>query len=305
MSHLMQLEKQIQSIKTTKKITLAMRLIAMSLYVRIEKLHAASKTYQLKYNELLSLLTAENPTWKNKITTVTDPFDRRPLIILISSIKGLCGSFNNNIFSYFDRFIEVSQYQTPLFITIGKRATDYIENFIKKTAQGKIILSHHEISSYSIDRIINDLVRLILNPETRYSSILIYSTKFENFFVQRPIRTSIVDPYEIQKQRKDPRQLDDDAAPETPKPNTDIIWEQPSDEILKILSYSYLHAQVTPLIINSLVAEQSARFLAMEHATSNAEKYIEKLQLTYNKLRQESITKELAEITSLMGKSSQ
>ena len=52
MSHLMQLDKQIQSIKTTQKITLAMRLIAMSLYVRIEKLHIASKTYQLKYNEL-------------------------------------------------------------------------------------------------------------------------------------------------------------------------------------------------------------------------------------------------------------
>jgi F-type H+-transporting ATPase subunit gamma len=300
----MQLDKQIQSIKTTQKITLAMRLIAMSLYVRIEKLHVASKTYQLKYNELLALLTAENPTWKNPITHVTDPFDRRPLIILISSIKGLCGGFNNNIFSYFDRFIEVSQYQTPLFITIGKRATDYIENFIKKTAQGEIILSHHEISSYSIDRIINDLVRLILNPTTHYSSILIYSTKFENFFVQRPIRTSIVDPYEIQKQRKDPRQCDEETD-ENSETNAHIIWEQPSNEILKILSYSYLHAQITPLIINSLVAEQSARFLAMEHATSNAEKYIEKLQLTYNKLRQESITKELAEITSLMGKSNQ
>ena len=274
----------------------------MVLFTTSPKLHVASKQYQLRYNELLALLTAENPTWKNPITHVTDPFDRRPLIILISSIKGLCGGFNNNIFSYFDRFIEVSQYQTPLFITIGKRATDYIENFIKKTAQGNIILSHHEISSYSIDHIINDLVRLILNPTTHYSSILIYSTKFENFFVQRPIRTSIVDPYEIQKQRKDPRQFDEEAH-ESSETHSDIIWEQPSSEILKILSYSYLHAQITPLIINSLVAEQSARFLAMEHATSNAEKYMEKLQLTYNKLRQESITKELAEITSLMGKS--
>ena len=301
MSYLMQLDKQIQSIKKTKKITHAMRLIAMSLYARIAKIQKSAKEYQKKYHALLNLISENDPDWKNPITFVNDPFNKRPLIILISSIKGLCGGFNENILSYFDRFIETSQYQTPLFIAIGRRANSHLEQFIKKTARGSIIRSYPEISSHSIDETINDLTQVILQLSPRYSSMIIYSTKFQNFFNQRPTYTTIVKTHEQQKDRR----ITSHKQTEQQDDATDIIWEHSARDILNIMGASFLQSTITPLIIDSLVAEQSARFLAMEHATSNAEKYIEKLELQYNKLRQESITKELSEITSIMTKSSE
>ena len=280
-----------------------MRLIAMSLYSRIGKVQSAAKVYQEKYDTLLKLLLETNPNWKNPITYVNDPFNKRPLIILISSIKGLCGGFNNNILSYFDRFIETSQYQMPLFITIGRRANEHVEKYIKKTAHGTIIKSYHEFSSNSVDDAINDLVQVILKTSPRYSSIIVYSTKFKNFFTQRPTNTTIVETYEQQKDRRIASELSKNNDKEIEE--MDIIWEHSARDILNIIGSSFLQTTLAPLIIDSLAAEQAARFLAMEHATTNAEKYIEKLELQYNKLRQESITKELSEITSIMIKSSE
>lgn len=294
MTHLMQLDRRIKSIQTTKKITHAMRLISMSLYARFEKLNLAARHYQKTQKDLLAKLSLCAPDWQNSVTKATDPYDRRPLIIFVSSIKGLCGNFNSNLTSYVDRFIDLSPYQTPLFISIGAKATEYAKKTIAHFEQGKLVATFEEINSHNLDATISDLTQTIVNLNPRYSSILAYSTKFENFFIQRPMKTVIVASFESQKEPYRPSR-----EPLKEKPTgLDYIWEQPKHDVLNSLASAYIHASCTQILMDSLVAEQAARFLAMESATTNAEGYLEKLQLQYNKMRQELITKELAEISA-------
>lgn len=281
MSQLTHLKRRIQSIKTTEKITHAMRLIAMSLYSKLDKEREALDSYKKAVAELFHELTLQCPTWKNEHFFPQDPLDSQPLLIVISSTKGFCGGLNNNLFKYIDYKLFIEEHQSPHFVTLGKKATE----FIKEKDLGPIIESYVDLNSNNFPDIAKKIADLILAQTPAFSSVSIYSSLFKNFFSQKPSITKIL-PVEHEEE--------DTACDIEP------IWEQDRIEIVNTAASTYLNTQLTHMLFQSLIAEYAARFVAMDGATSNAEKYLEALTLQFNKMRQALITREVSELSANM-----
>jgi F-type H+-transporting ATPase subunit gamma len=281
-SQLTPLKRKIKSIQTTQKITHAVRLISMSFYSKLEKQNVFLQEYKNSISDIFTQLVASFPEWKNSILFPEDIMDSRPLFVIVSSSKGLCGSFNSNLFRYFERAFFVEKHQKATFITIGQKAT----NFIKEKNTGDILQSYEELTSSNFDSIAAKLVSLITDSAGNYSSVSFFSNYLKNFFVQRPQKTTLV-PVGLEKVKNNNDVFDGD-----------LIWEQTSEVVLDYLALEYLKSSTLNVLFQSMISENAARFLAMDSSTTNAEKILEKLTLQFNKTRQALITKEVAELSA-------
>ncbi|MCK4265173.1 F0F1 ATP synthase subunit gamma [Candidatus Babeliales bacterium] len=285
MSQLIQLRRKIKSIKTTQKITYAMRLISMSLYSRHEKTNVPLTHYSEQLARTFLSLSHHSPGWNNELLFPKDTLDSTPLIIIVTSSKGLCGGFNSNLLKYFKQNVFFEEHQTPTFITIGLRAF----NFAKQQKLHPILNHYNDFNSRNFNAITDAIVKLISNKEN-FSSITFYSNFFKSFFVQRPKKTLIT------PVKKDLVELSDYEMDDEP------ILEQNQIEIMDFLAIRFLRSKILQILFQSILSEQAARFLAMDNATTNANKFLEKLTLQYNKARQSLITKELSELSASFGK---
>jgi F-type H+-transporting ATPase subunit gamma len=204
----------------------------------------------------------------------TEAAHHNPLIILIGSQKGLCGSFNASLFQLFsNRQKERSHYSV---ITVGKRATNYIQ----KSGQGKLIGFYNTFGLHNALTIAESLLREII--QHAYSSVVIYSNAAPSFFLQKPIAAQIIP----------------SGPMEEVSSTLEYEWEQPAQEILAFLAHQQILSQIQNALFQSLLAEHAARFISMDSSTRNAEQLLERMQRDYNKLRQAKITRELTELSS-------
>ncbi len=283
MSQLTPLKQKIKSIETTKKITHAVRLVSMSFYSRLEKQNVSLQHYKDSISQLFLQLIPHLSGWKNSILLPEDILDTTPLFIVISSAKGLCGSFNSNLFRSLEKEFFIEEHQIPTFITIGQKAT----KFINEKKWGKIETSFNELTLSNIDSITDDLIEKI-SDKNIYSSVTFYSNHFKNFFVQKPQKT-ILTPINLEQE-------------ESMQSNVEFIWEQSKEEVLDYLAIRYLKNSILDLLFQSLISENASRFIAMDNSTTNAEKYLEDLTLQYNKSRQTLITQEVSELSTSLQK---
>lgn len=295
MSQLIQLRQKIKAIQTTKKITHAVRLVSMSLYAKLERKNAYLKKHSSAVKEMFVHLLSNAESWQSPLFFPNDILDSSPLFILVASTKGLCGSLNSNLFRYFDRTVFIEEQQSPTFITVGRKAT----RFIQENGVGSILCSYQELTSTNFISITNDLIAKIAESKHSFSSVSFYSNKLKSFFVQQPHKTTLI-PFELDSvssqdqgdqesgfQQKDQNQSSDD-----------VIWEQNHEEILDYVSVSFLRSSIMKLLFEALLAEQAARFIAMDSSTNNAQKYLDALILSYNKQRQSLITREVSELSA-------
>jgi F-type H+-transporting ATPase subunit gamma len=281
-SQLTPLKRKIKSIQTTQKITHAVRLISMSFYSKLEKQNVFLQDYKNSICDVFTQLVVSFPEWKNPVLFPEDILDSSPLFVIISSSKGLCGSFNSNLFRYFERAFFVEKHQKATFITIGQKAT----NFIKEKNAENILQSYEELTLSNFDSIAAKLVSLINDTQGNYSSVSFFSNYLKNFFVQRPQKSTLT-PVSLGKVKNNDNMFDGD-----------LIWEQSPKEILDYLAFEYLRSSILNILFQSMISENAARFLAMDSSTTNAEKILEKLTLQFNKTRQALITKEVAELSA-------
>lgn len=287
MSQLIQLRQRIKSIQTTKKITYAMRLISMSLYTKLEKMNQPLNYYQASLDSLFLGLARHFTSWQHPLLFPEDILNERPLFIIAASSKGLCGSFNSNLFRYLKRYLFPEEHQTPTFITVGQKATKFVED----EELGTILCSYSEFNSNNFLIIADELARIISAQPTPFSSITTYGNTFKSFFAQRPTQT-IITPVTI-------KHLEFEAMSSDSIEH--LTWEQPAHEVLDTLAVRYLKASILHALFQSLLAEQASRFVAMDQATTNADHYLERLTLQYNKSRQSMITRELSELSTSFG----
>ncbi len=296
MSNLMQLKYRIKSIETTKKVTHAMRLIAISFYGQIQKRNAPLLEYQKSVLSLLQKLYQANPSWQNPLFVVKDHLNSNPLIILISTSKGLCGNFHENLITYFYKAHYSEEHQTVSFITIGSKAATFIKQQIDKENNGVLVEELEELNLQNIHQITQRVFSLI-SQNTQYSSVTVYSTSFISFFSQKPLQQILLplssDKPHATKQAEQKEEQDQE-------PLTEYIWEQDKNDICNQLAQTYLKSCIETIMVQSLLSEQAARFLAMENATTAATKYIASLTLQYNKTRQDLVTKEITELSAAM-----
>ncbi len=288
MSHLVQLREQIKAIQTTKKITHAVRLVSMSMYSKLEKLNGLNKTYLASITNFFSELLKRENTWQSPIFTPVNLLDSKPLFIIVTTSKGLCGSLNSNLFRFLEQGFSLQEEQTASFIVLGQRGI----KFIKEKNWGEIIYTFPELTSHNYISISENILDSILDQSAGFTSITFYSSHLHSFFHQQP-RKSVLLPLLRSDlsfstiSQQDSLDLDEDT-----------IFEQPINELLEYTAGSYSYAFIMNIFLQAILAEHAARFLAMDLSTTNAEKFLDKLTLQYNKIRQAVITKEVAELSS-------
>lgn len=281
MAQLIEMRRRIKAIETIQKITHAMRVIAMSNQGNLKNKEKTVTAYTASLTQLFHLIKQQTSSWTNKVLYPSDDTPQKTLVIVVGSQKGLCGGFNAATLRLFHQFVPYQADHNLHCIVVGK----HIIEGVSRIVGSRSLISYPEFSSHNLLTIATELTKEIFDPTKEYTQVFLFSSKPKTIFIQQSQRTRLI-----------PFVLGAETLP-TEQSLQDYAWKQDPAEILDILARQCFQANIQTLLFQSLLAEQAARFLAMNNATTNADSLLETAQLQYNKLRQAKITKELAELT--------
>ena len=288
MPNLKELKNRISSVKSTRKITSAMKMVAASKLRRAQELAESSRVYADSLSFILSSLAGNTKNSSDLPEFLTGRENSKiSLLIINSSDRGLCGGFNSNLFRNAKNWISEQQEKgkSVKIITVGKKASsfyrktdlDVIANFDDLNSNDKQLQVSEEIK--------NKIMELFENNEIDEVSILF--NKFVSVIAQEPTYQSLIP-------------LSNDEADEEVTDNSNAVFEFEPDknELLEYLVPRNFLTQIYRSVLESSASEHAARMTSMDNATRNAGDMIDGLTLTYNRTRQAFITKELIEIIS-------
>ncbi len=288
MPNLKELKNRISSVKSTRKITSAMKMVAASKLRRAQDLAESSRVYADSLSFILSSLAGNTKNSSDLPEILTGRENSKiSLLIINSSDRGLCGGFNSNLFRNAKNWISEQQEKgkSVKIITVGKKASsfyrktdlDVIANFDDLNSNDKQLQVSEEIK--------NKIMELFENNEIDEVSILF--NKFVSVIAQEPTYQSLIP-------------LSNEEADEEVSDTSNAVFEYEPDknELLEYLVPRNFLTQIYRSVLESSASEHAARMTSMDNATRNAGDMIDGLTLTYNRTRQAFITKELIEIIS-------
>lgn len=274
-----EIRTKIKSVKNTQKITRAMEKVAMSKMRKAQERMAAARPYAEKLRRTLGHLAQANLEYRHPY--ITEREVKRVAYLVVSTDRGLCGGLNVNAFRATIRSIREWQAKgvEADLILIGNKAVGFF-----KRVGGKVLATTSQLG---------DKPQL----EQLFGVIKVLSEAYRDGSVDRVyvVGNTFVN---TMTQKAEAQQLLPVVATDSEGllQHWDYIYEPDAGELLDAVLQRYVESQVYQAVIENAASEQSARMVAMKAATDNAGKIINQLQLQYNKARQASITKELAEI---------
>ena len=288
MPNLKELKNRISSVKSTRKITSAMKMVAASKLRRAQELAESSRVYADSLSFILSSLAGNTKNSADLPEILTGRENSKiSLLIINSSDRGLCGGFNSNLFRNAKKWISDQQGQgkSVKIMTVGKKAS----SFYKKTDLD-IVASFEDLNSNDrqlqvSEEIKNKIMELFENSEIDEVSILF--NKFVSAISQEPTYQSLI-----------PLSNEETIEDESQANNAIFEFEPDKNELLEYLVPRNFLTQIYRSVLESSASEHAARMTSMDNATRNAGDMIDRLTLTYNRTRQAFITKELIEIIS-------
>ena len=288
MPNLKELKNRISSVKSTRKITSAMKMVAASKLRRAQELAESSRVYADSLSFILSSLAGNTKNSSDLPEILTGRENSKiTLLIINSSDRGLCGGFNSNLFRNAKKWISDQQGlgKSVKIMTVGKKAS----SFYKKTDLD-IVASFEDLNSNDrqlqvSEEIKNKIMELFENNEIDEVSILF--NKFVSAISQEPTYQSLI-----------PLSNDETSEEESETNNSVFEFEPDKNELLEYLVPRNFLTQIYRSVLESSASEHAARMTSMDNATRNAGDMIDRLTLTYNRTRQAFITKELIEIIS-------
>lgn len=286
MAGLKEIRTRIVSIKTTRQVTSAMKMVSAAKLKKAQDAIIKIRPYAGKLNEILLSVSSslQDVAVDSAYTVYREP--EKILIVLISSNRGLCGSFNINIAKKAVEFVHTKyslQYQNGYveFFCIGKQA----EKQVKLRGMNVVDSNHDLYDHLDYDHIASLADSVMLKFVTgKYDRIELVYNQFINAAVQIGTAEQFL-PVEIVK--------DSNSSA-----FTDYIFEPSREVIISDLIPKSLKMQFYKAMLDSNAAEHGARMTAMHQATDNATELVKDLTLQYNKVRQASITNEILEIVS-------
>ena len=288
MPNLKELKNRISSVKSTRKITSAMKMVAASKLRRAQELAESSRVYADSLSFILSSLAGNTKNSADLPEILTGRENSKiSLLIINSSDRGLCGGFNSNLFRNAKKWISDQQGQgkSVKIMTVGKKAS----SFYKKTDLD-IVASFEDLNSNDrqlqvSEEIKNKIMELFESNEIDEVSILF--NKFVSAISQEPTYQSLI-----------PLSNEEAIEDESEVNNAVFEFEPDKNELLEYLVPRNFLTQIYRSVLESSASEHAARMTSMDNATRNAGDMIDRLTLTYNRTRQAFITKELIEIIS-------
>ncbi len=276
MSQLIHLKNRIKAISTIKKIAQTMRLVSMSSHSKLKKQSESMQRFRNEIKPLLCALTSER-----KKIHLKHPPKFKTLYILFSAEKGLCGTFNTNMQIFFQHYLTKENLTNSHVISVGKKTSTYLAlREIKPLYEFDKALPNH------LEKIAQDLYEKVIHIHKHYESVVCLSSYPKTFFIQEPQIQTII-PIE-----QDPCEI------KTENSLTEYEWLQDRKDVTRCMFRILLKTNILLILTNSMLSEQSARFLSMDNATSSAETLLKEMKLTFNKMRQAKITRELIELIS-------
>lgn len=286
MANLKDIRTRIASVKNTQQITRAMKMVSAAKLRRAQHNIVNLRPYANKLLQVIADIAVTHRVQHPLLSPSSDP--KKILQVVLTSDRGLCGGFNSNINKFAFNFYMKNKPkydQLDLFF-IGKRGQDY---FRYREITGKDTLTNlarevsYTLASKIADRIMHDY------SEGEYDAVYIIYNEFKSAIAQEVVCETLL-PVDLSHST-----LEDSSESLFSK---DLIFEPDPEYMVNELLIKHFETQVYRCMCESVAAEHGARMSAMENATKNAGEMISNLTLTYNKLRQASITTELIEITS-------
>ncbi len=277
MSGLKEIRNRISSVSSTMQITNAMKMVSAAKLKKAQDSITATLPYSNKLSELVKNISASiDSIDSNPLFIVREV--KNPLIIVITSNKGLCGGFNSNIIKEVYNISSEYGSNKPDLLTIGKKGNDILRK------KFNVISSHNdlydEFSYLNVKSIASKIMQLY--TDEKYDEVILVYNHFKNAATQIITKEQLL-PISEKK--------DNNVSI-----SGDYIFEPNREKILEELIPKTLSIQLFKSISDSIAGEHGARMTAMHKATDNASELRDQLKLTYNKARQTAITNEILEI---------
>ena len=309
MANLKEIRRRIKTVKSTEKITLAMKMVAAAKVKRAENKLKANKPYASTLGNLFARIY-------DKLAQQADQFDESPYvalikpremkrvgIILIGSDRGLCGSYSSGILkqalqvekAYRDANIE------PVFYLVGNKMHRSFPAFSQAKIIGQLGNMTAAPSSHDAQIIIDTCLDAFKANEI--DGIQLLYTRFVSMISYKPTLRPLLPAKQLIEDKRLSHLIytgktTNDADNHTETSQSELLLEPSPVEIFNTLIPTYLQNQCYAALLEASASELAARMTAMSNASKNATELIEKLTLVYNKARQASITQEILEIVS-------
>ena len=285
MASLDDLKKRIASVKSTQKITKAMKMVAAAKLRRAQESAEKGRPYSEKMNNVILNLSTGISDKENapKLLSGTGN-DKVHLCVVMTSDRGLCGGFNSNIIkkakSYFSKILDEGK--ELKIITVGSKGNDQLKRvYGNKIIENISFKESKNVNYFDADKVGKMVIEKFEAGE--FDVCTIFYNQFKNVITQIPQAQQIIP-------------LNNEGEESSSEESYE--FEPDEDEILSNLLPKNISTQIFKAMLENSASEQGSRMSAMDNATRNAGEMVDKLTIEYNRSRQAAITKELIEIIS-------
>jgi len=281
------LKKRITSVKSTQKITKAMKMVASAKLRKAQENAEKGRPFSEKMNNIIlnlsNAITDKDSASKFLVGTGKTNVH---LCIVITADRGLCGGFNTNICrkakSYFENILKEGK--TLKIFTVGSKGHDQLKRAYGQYIIEKINYKNVKKLTYKEAKDVAEKIIKLFN-DSQFDVCAIFYNKFKNIITQTPQAQQIIP-------------IESPTKVEEKKSESFYEFEPEEDEILNDLLPRNISTQIFKAFLENAASEQGSRMTAMDSATRNAGDLVDKLTIKYNRSRQAAITKELIEIIS-------
>jgi F-type H+-transporting ATPase subunit gamma len=281
MASLKSIKKRIVSVKNTRQITKAMKMVSAAKLRRAQENVVAARPYAKKLGEVLQSLAANLEGDLHPLLEKRDA--KKLLLVVLTSDRGLCGGFNTNLCKAADRYIKEKKnsFEQITVMTIGRKGYEFLKNryTVNKNFPNVLAKPNYQAAAMMAQEIIDGFVAEEYDQvELLYNSFRTVMTQDITFEQMLPVT-----------------QVESGDSEETP---VEFIYEPSVSELLAEILPKNIEVQIFKAMLETVAGEHGARMTAMDSASKNASEMIGKLTLQYNRARQAAITTELMEIIS-------
>lgn len=283
MANLKEVRERIESVKSTQQITKAMKMVSAAKLRRAQNAILQVRPYSNKLNDMLKNILSNLDGDVNSSFGVEREV-KKALVVVVTSNRGLCGAFNNNVIKSAQATIDSKFSGVDVeILPIGKKANDFFKKrYSANQINSKYVALFEDLSFANVSKVAEAIMAAFEAGE--YDAITVSYGRFQNAILQEPVTAQFLPVEKIE------------AEEGASKTKADYIFEPNKDTLLKNLIPSILKMTFQKFLLDTHASEHGARMTAMDNATENAEELMKELKISYNKARQEAITKELSEI---------
>ncbi|MEG0797195.1 MAG: ATP synthase F1 subunit gamma [Acidaminococcaceae bacterium] len=292
-----EIHRHIKSVKNIQQITKAMKMVAAARLRRAQEKATSSRPFAEKIRELLVTAVNDKTSMRNLNLEENPLLVERPIrrvgYVVISSDKGLAGAYNTNLLKH--AVVELMDKENYVLITVGRKSKDFftrrgfdVEEAFFGFSDKPTYEDADAIAQAAIKLFVSGAVDEVVLIYTRFKSALSFTPQTQRLL---PVAPPSADGAALLSENFEPEEgepEDDEAG--------DVIFEPTASETLKYLVPYYVQTLMYAALMQAAASELGARMTAMSSATDNANDLLKGLELTYNKVRQAGITREINEI---------